>query len=92
MDKTPLTRAIEEAVAIKMKAVDLLIESFIEPLANLGNPEKLIGKRYEEWTPQDLLLVSKIYGSADGTPLSNLIFDKEYKRVLSLEEHENART
>ena len=84
MKETSLTMAIEEVVALKLKAVDMFIEEVIEPLGQLGNPEKLIGKKYEDWTVQDLQLLGQVYGK-EPNALSKLIFDKEYKKTLDLE-------
>ena len=66
----------------------MLIEELIEPLEKLGNPEDLIKKPYENWTKEDLMLMSKIYGTGDDTPLSNLIFKRTLERVKQLEEEE----
>jgi len=89
MRKENLDKAIDKVVAIKMKAVDQLITDLVEPLSDVGNPEKVLGKPYENWTPQDLAMAIKIYGQGENTPLTKLIFNKTYERVLRLEE-ENA--
>ena len=88
MKKTELTSAIEKVVEVKMKAVDKLVEELVEPLADIGNPEQLIKKPYEQWTGQDLQLLIKIYGQGDNTPLSNLVFRKEFEKVKALEAEE----
>lgn len=88
MKKTPLTIAIDKAVQIKMKAVDALIEELVEPLADVGNPEKLIKKPYEQWTKDDLQLLTRIYGTGEDTPLTRIIFNKNYERVKELEAQE----
>lgn len=88
MKPTSLTKAIEEVVALKSQAIDRVLQDLVEPLAKIGRPEELIGKKYEQWTPQDLLMLGKIYGPQDGTPLSNLIFKKTYERVKALEAEE----
>ncbi len=82
------TKAIDKVVALKMKAVDKLIEDLVEPIADVGNPEKLIKKPYEEWTGQDFQLLSTIYGQSDDSPLANLVFRKEYEKLIKLEEVE----
>lgn len=88
MAKPLLTQNIEKVVALKIKAVDRVIEEMIDPIAAVGNPEKLIRKPYEQWTPQDLQMLIQIYGTGDKTPLSRLIFDREYEKVKSLEAEE----
>ncbi len=88
MKETPLTLAIDKALDIKIKAIERIVEEFIDPLSEVGNPEKLIGKPYEEWTPQDLSVLSKIYGTSEPNLLSNLIFRKKFEEVKRMEEEE----
>jgi len=88
MKETDLTLAIEKMVAVKIEAVDRFIREYIEPIADVGNPEQLIKKPYEQWTPQDLQMLGKIYGETEPNPLSNLIFRKKYDEVRKLEEEE----
>lgn len=82
--ETLLTQAVKNVIDIKLKAIDVFIETYVEPLLDVGNPEKLIGKKYEEWTPQDLQYLSQIYGEK----LEDYIFKKSYKEVKKLEEEE----
>ena len=86
MKETPFTRAVDEVIKLKLKAADAYIEEIIEPLSDVGNPEKLIGKKYEDWMPADRQLLARVYGTQEPNPLSNLIFNKEYKKVKELEE------
>ena len=88
MKKTNLEKAMDKAIEVKLKAVDLLLEELIEPLDKLGSPEELIGKPYESWDAQDLMLLTQIYGASDNTPLSNLVFKEEYAKVLEAEKAE----
>ncbi len=85
MKETSLTRAVQEVIEFKLKALDLFLEEMVDPLEQVGNPEKLIGKKYEEWTPQDLQMLGQIYGNAHDSPLARLIFRKEYEKVKQLE-------
>ena len=88
MKQTDLTIAIDEVVQLKMMAIDKLIEEVVEPISDIGSPEDLIKKPYEQWTPQDLQMMSTIYGTVEPNPLSNLIFRKKYDEILELEEAE----
>ncbi len=81
MSKPFLTQAAEEVIALKLKAVDEWIENIVEPLADIGNPEKMIGKPYGTWTPEDLQTLYAIYGKA----LEKFIFNKELKYIQELE-------
>ena len=86
MKSTPLTQAAQEVVDLKMEIVDELVKDFIDEIGDIGSPEKLLGKIYADWTPQDLELLANVYGNGDNTPLAKLIFAKEYKKVLDLEQ------
>jgi len=87
--KTPeFVKTRDKVIDLKLRVMDKLIEDMIEPIADVGNPEKLIGKPYEQWTPQDLTLLTQIYGAEEPNPLSDLIFKKEYDSLKKLEEEE----
>ena len=86
MKQTSLTQAATEVIELKLKIADEFIEEIIKPLGDIGNPEKLLGKPYEEWSPAELQMLSQIYGTEDDTALAKLIFDKSYKEVQELEE------
>lgn len=82
---TELTKLADEVVAEKMAAVDAVMQDLVEPLEAVGNPEKLIGKKYEDWTPLDMQLLTTVYGTGNDTPLAKLAIDKEYAKLLALE-------
>lgn len=88
MKDTPLTQAVERVVALEMKAIGIIMDSLVEPLADVGNPEKLIKKPYAQWTPEDLQLLTKIYGTGENTPLTRVIFNRTYEQVKKLEAEE----
>ncbi len=88
MKNPDLVKATERVIALKLKAVDAWVERIVEPLGDVGNPEILIRKKYEEWTPEDLQMLIRIYGQSDNSPLANLIFRKELKKVQDLEAEE----
>ncbi len=88
MIQTELTKAIDKSIEVTMKAIDQIIDEYIEPLGKVGNPEVLIKKAYENWTPEDLSMLVQIYGPGEKTPLANLIFRKEYDKVKALEQEE----
>jgi len=79
------TKVMDEVIKMKMAVMDKVLEDLVEPMAAVGNPERLIGKPYFMWTPQDKTLLAQIYGNGDKTPLAKLIFNKEYERVMALE-------
>ena len=85
MKRTPLTTAVEEVINLKLSVVEEFIEDVIEPLGEIGNPEKLIGKPYEQWTLYDLQILGQIYGP-EPNALSELIFKKSKEEIKALEE------
>lgn len=85
MSTMPFQDLITKVIAFEMKAIDILMADMVEPLAAVGNPETLIGKSYEQWTPADIANLSKIYGTGNDTVLARLIFNREYTKVKNLE-------
>ena len=83
MRETLFTLALQEVINEDFKALDEVISEEIEVLGALGNPEKLIGKPYQEWTIQDKQRLAQIYGKDE--TLSKFIFKKEYEYVKELE-------
>ncbi len=84
MKETLQTKAIDRYIDLEMRVVDRFIKEFIEPLADIGNPEKLIGKKYEEWMPEDFQRLGQIYG-AEPNALSRFIAKKEIGKLEILE-------
>ena len=85
MKETNLTKAVTELVEIKLKALDVLIKELVEPLADVGSPEKVLGKKYEDWIEEDFLKASQIYGKNEPNALSDLIARKEITKVKEME-------
>lgn len=88
MKKPFLVEAMDRVIAVQMKVMDRVMEDLIEPIADVGSPEKLINKPYETWTPEDLQLLTQVYGTQEPSVLSDLIFKKTYERVKELESEE----
>lgn len=80
---------VDEAIASLLDAADEYLEEITEQFEDVGNPEKLIGKPYENWTQQDFTILSQIYGTQEPNTLSNLIFRKKYEEVKTLEAEES---
>ena len=79
-----LSDLVEEIVKLKMEAADSFIGEVVEPLGDIGNPEKLIGKPLESWTPQDIALLQGIYGPEDAT-WKKWMFKRRYFELKTLE-------
>ena len=90
MKQSDLTKAVGQVIALKLKAIDRFVEEVVEPLSDVGNPEKLIGRPYETWTPEDLQRLAMIYGPKEPNALSNLIFTRKLEEVKRLEGETNA--
>jgi len=86
MKETQLTKIVAKLIEEDLAVMDEIVEEDIEALGDIGNPEKLIGKKYEEWTPQDLQMLGQVYGDQEPNRLSKFIFNKEYSKVKELEE------
>ncbi len=85
MKKSYFTEMVDEIVKLKMDVADEYIGDVIDDIGDVGSPEKLINKKYEEWTPQDFQTLAGIYGQGDDTPLAKLIFNKSLEEVQKLE-------
>lgn len=79
---------IDETVALLLDVADEYLSEITAQLENVGSPEAVMGKPYEQFTPQDFKILTQIYGEGEPNPLSNLIFRKKYKEVLELEAEE----
>lgn len=88
MKKPDLVKATERVVALKVKAIDQIVNELVEPLSDVGNPEKLIRKEYSQWDADDLALMIKIYGQSEDSPLTRTIFNRTYEKVKELEAEE----
>lgn len=73
-----------EVKKVKEEA-DAYIEKYIEPIADIGNPEKIIGRKYEQWTPQDIQTLTQVY-VYDIKPLEDFIAKKEIDKLWASEE------
>jgi hypothetical protein len=76
-------KAVDELVQEDLEVLDEVIQEDIEVLQIVANPEKLIGKPYELWTPQDMQMLVQIYGDSD--KIQKLIFNKEYEHYKEME-------
>lgn len=85
MSKSEFTTTVDEVIKLNMDIVDEYIKEVIDEIGDIGSPEKLIDKKYEDWTPEDLQLLAGVYGPGDDTALAKLIFKKSYAEVEALE-------
>jgi hypothetical protein len=85
MDKSQFDIACERVVTLNAKAIDICERDLIQPILDeIKNPEKVLGKKYELWTPQDFLLLTQVYQSTPDI-LSEFIAKKEYDSLVVLQ-------
>jgi len=83
MNADELIKTIDETLGLLVEVADEYVEEIVSQF-DIGSPEKLIGKKYEQWGPQDFANLGQIYGPEPNS-LSRLIFRKEYAKVLQME-------
>jgi hypothetical protein len=44
-----------------MAIVDQFVKEAIEPLSDIGSPEKVLNKKWENWTPEDIMKAYSIF-------------------------------
>lgn len=85
MNKDTYDKALDRVIALKVKASDIYYDEVLKPILDtVKNPEKVIGKQYEEWTPMDKQLLTQVYQS-NPKILQDFVVGKEYNRILVLE-------
>ena len=85
---TEFTKVVADLIKEDLAIIDEIIEEDIEVLADVGNPEKLIGKKYSDWDTNDFQLLAQAYGTSENSLLSKFIFKREYEEVKELERTE----
>lgn len=80
------SEAVDRLIELKLRAVDRYVEECVSGLADFGNPETLLGKPFEEWTPYDRQLVDFFY--ADDERYKMWLVKKDLERVQALEAEE----
>lgn len=84
MKENLLQKAMDEIVAEELRAIESFLKEEVEPLGDFGNPEDLLKKPYEMWTPQDMALLGQIYGP-EPNHLSKFIAGKEIDAMYAAE-------
>jgi hypothetical protein len=86
MKDIKISEIADEVVQVKLRALKEVMRELVEPIRKVGSPEKVIGKPYEEWTPQDKQRAITIYGTKKPNPLDSLVFRKTYEKVKQMEQ------
>lgn len=75
----------DEIMKDLLALADESIVEMIKPILDLASPEKVIGKKYDQWTPQDLQRASMAY-QLEPDILNKFIAKKEITKLYELEE------
>jgi hypothetical protein len=86
MNKSEFASMVDDVIKGNLEIADEYIKDVIDEIGDIGSPEKLIGKVYEDWSPEDLQRLVGIYGQGGDTPLAKLIATKSYAEVIALEQ------
>lgn len=54
-------KIVKSEVDKVVKVYEKFKKEEIDPIAKIGNPEKIINKPYEQWTPQDKQMLQQVY-------------------------------
>ena len=79
---------IDSTLASMVLATEDYLAEIVEQFEDVGNPEKLLEKPYDQWTMDDFNMLTYIYGDKEPNALTNLIFKREYNKVKELESEE----
>ena len=88
MKREQYLKTIDEVISDMTSVADEVLDELKYQFEEIKNPEKLLGRPYETWTRQDLMMLSQVYGTEEPNPLSELIFRKKYEQVKALEAEE----
>ena len=78
-------KEVEEATKELQTLADEIINEIVDPMAKIPSPEKILGKPYEQWTPQDVQTLQGIY-VYDVEPLNKFIGSKEIDELFKSQE------
>ena len=76
---------VDRVIKEKKKEADEYIKKYIDPIAEIGNPEKIINKPYNSWTPEDIAALKGIYVYSP-EKLEHFINRKEVDKLFALME------
>ena len=87
MKREPWTSMVNKVIELKMAVIDEWVKENADMIADVGSPERLVGAPYEQWKDNQLVLqqLSRIYGTEEPNPLSELIYRKSIAEVRELE-------
>jgi len=87
MIKNEFTILLDEIIKEEIDILEEIIKEEIEPLADFGSPEKVLGKKYEEWNREDFKKARAIFRNDEDA--TNWLVKKQVDRVKAKEESVN---
>ncbi|MBW2673485.1 MAG: hypothetical protein JRD89_08750 [Deltaproteobacteria bacterium] len=84
MKQTEITRIVSDILETTFELVDEVVEEWLEPMMEIGNPEKLLGP-YESWGPQEYRSLYMAYGNEEA---EEFLAKKLFEEVKEMESEE----
>lgn len=81
--KSEFTKLVDEVIQANLDVVKEYMAE-LEELFDFGNPEQVIGKKYEAWNQEDFKKAKAIWGN--DPDITNWIARKEIKKTERLEQ------
>ena len=82
---TTIQQAIDKYIKLETEVAKQFMERYVEPIELVANPEKLMGRPFETWSPQDHMFLRTVYGK-EPNAYSELVLTKEIQEVQALNE------
>ena len=82
MNKKLFLKAIDRVIELKLKAADIFIKEMVEVLGDIGTPEQVVGKKYADWTMEDMAMLQTVFPPEE---LNAFIAKRAVKELLELE-------
>jgi hypothetical protein len=70
----------------RLETIKKFIDQYIEPLSVVAQPEKVIGKPYGEWMPEDEQRAQIIYGAKPDSVLARGLARHHIEQMRKVEE------
>ena len=87
MNKKLFLKAIDRVIELKLKAADIFIKEMVEVLGDIGTPEQVVGKKYADWTMEDMAILQTVFPPEE---LNAFIAKRAIAQVKKLEEEVKA--
>lgn len=75
---------IKRVIDKRLDYIEKVVKDIVEPVADIGHPEKVLGKRYEEWNREDFMKAKAIYRTDEDA--LNWLTKKNLQQIQQLED------